>query len=255
MAEFNYKELTFAITGASGALGKSLIKRLKIEGAYVIALKHSDYFNPQGKNLIPENNIYDEIVYWECGKEYKLKELFLEVDVLILNHGVNLNGVQNNKFFIDSIEVNAISYVRLIDTFEMVKTSNKFKNKKQICEIWVNTSESEVLPSLSLSYELSKRLIGQIISYKKFKLNEIGIQNIRIKKLILGSFKSALNPIGIMDPFEVSEKIIDQAPFKDLIIISPFFLSYILIPLNEFNRKVYYKFIKYLNLLLRNKKI
>ena len=255
MAGFNYKELTFAITGASGSLGKSLIKRLKIEGAYVIALTHNHDLNLKSENLIPENNIYDEIVYWECGKEYKLKELFKEVDVLILNHGINLNGVQNNKFFIDSIEVNAISYIRLIDTFEMVKTINKFQNKKQICEIWVNTSESEVVPSLSLSYELSKRLIGQIISYKKFKLNELDIQNIRIKKLILGSFKSALNPIGIMDSFEVSEKIIDQAPLKDLIIISPFFLSYILIPLNEFYRKVYYKFIKYLNLLLRDKKL
>jgi len=56
-----------------------------------------------------------------------------------------------------------------------------------------------------------------------------------IKKIILGPFKSELNPIGIMSPKFVSEKMYDLANSKNfLIIISPNPLTYLLFPLKEF---------------------
>ena len=107
-------------------------------------------------------------------------------------------------------------------------------------EIWINTSEAEILPALNPSYEISKSLIGKLVSFKK-NLMDIDLKKkFIIKKIILGPFKSELNPIGILTPKFVSKKIYDLANSKDyLIIISPNPLSYILFPLKEFLNFLY----------------
>ena len=126
---------------------------------------------------------------------------------------------------------------KLIKLFENIARSNDSLITK---EIWINTSEAEILPALNPSYEISKSLIGQLVCFKKNLLDKDTKKKFIIKKIILGPFKSELNPIGIMSPKFVSKKIYDLANSKnDLIIISPNPLSYLLFPLKEFFNFLY----------------
>ncbi len=66
-----------------------------------------------------------------------------------------------------------------------------------------------------------------------------------IRKLILGPFKSKLNPQGILSPEFVARKIIQKAENDAyLIIVSPNPITYFLMPLAESIRILYSRFIK-----------
>ena len=69
-------------------------------------------------------------------------------------------------------------------------------------------------------------------------------KKLKIKKIILGPFKSELNPIGIMNPKFVSNKIYTFANLNIfLIIVSPNPFSYILFPTKELYYFLYCKFL------------
>jgi len=223
-------EKTVGITGASGALGKELTKLFRQKGYKVIGFTHSRIDN--------EINIEspNEWIKWECGKEYTLKKHLKKLDILILNHGI-YNLSRENSNYENSIEINALSKFRFLNLFEDIALKNESFIKK---EIWINTSEAEILPALNPSYEISKSLIGQLISFKKNLLNKDTKKKLTIKKIILGPFKSELNPIGIMSPKFVSEKIYDLATLNIfLIIISPNPLTYLFFPMKEFFNFLY----------------
>ena len=96
------------------------------------------------------------------------------------------------------------------------------------------------MPALNPSYEISKSLIGQLVSFKKNLQDKNTQKKLIIKKIILGPFKSELIPIGILSPKFVSKRIYDLANSKNyLIIISPNPLSYLLFPLREFFNLLY----------------
>ena len=223
-------EKTIGITGASGALGRELTKLFRQKGYKVIGFTHSktDYeINHESPN---------EWIKWECGKEFKLKKHLEKIDILILNHGI-YNLSRENLNYENSIEINALSQFKFLNLFEDIAITNKSFIKK---EIWINTSEAEILPALNPSYEISKSLIGQLVSFKKNLLNKNIQEKFIIRKIILGPFKSKLNPIGVMNPKFVSRKIYDLANSKRyLIIISPNPLTYILFPLKEFYNFLY----------------
>ena len=224
------KEKTVGITGASGALGKELTKLFRQKGYRVIGFTHS--------RTNSEVNIEspNEWIKWECGKESILKKHLEKIDILILNHGI-YNLSRDNTNFENSIEINALSKFKFLNLFEDIARNNESVIKK---EIWINTSEAEILPALNPSYEISKSLIGQLVSFKKNLLEKDIKKKFIIKKIILGPFKSELNPIGIMSPQFVSKKIYDLANSKRyLIIISPNPLTYILFPLKEFFNFLY----------------
>ena len=225
---------TIGITGAKGALSKELTKLFRQKGYKVIGFTHSK--NDSEINLESPN----EWIKWECGKESKLKRHLKKIDILILNHGI-YNLSRENSNYENSIEINALSKYKFLNLFEEIALTNKsFINK----EIWINTSEAEIFPALNPSYEISKSLIGQLVSYKKNLLDQTTKEKLIIKKIILGPFKSSLNPIGIMSPKFVSKKIYDLANSKNyLIIISPNPLTYLLFPLKEFFNFLYCKFI------------
>ena len=63
-----------------------------------------------------------------------------------------------------------------------------------------------------------------------------------MRKLVLGPFKSNLNPIGIMNSDFVANQIMCQSrlPLR-LIIVTPNPLTYILFPIIEIFRDVYFK--------------
>ena len=221
---------TIGITGASGALGKELTKLFRQKGFNVIGFTHSK--TNSEINLESPN----EWIQWECGKESKLKKHLKKVDILILNHGIYDLSRENSNYE-NSIEINALSKFKFLDLFEEIALTNNSFIKK---EIWINTSEAEILPALNPSYEISKSLIGQLVSFKKNLLNKNIQEKFIIRKIILGPFKSKLNPIGVMNPKFVSRKIYDLSNSKRyLIIISPNPLTYILFPLKEFYNFLY----------------
>jgi len=221
---------TIGITGASGTLGKELTKLFRSKGHKVIGFTHSE--TNSEINLESPN----EWIKWECGQELTLIKHLRKLDVLILNHGIyNLSREYIN--YENSIQINALSTYKLLNLFEDIALTNESLIKK---EIWINTSEAEILPALNPSYEISKSLIGQLISFKKHLLEKDNKKKFVIKKIILGPFKSELNPIGIMSPKFVSKKIYDLANSKNyLIIISPNPLTYLLFPLKEFFNFLY----------------
>jgi len=225
---------TIGITGASGSLGKELTKLFRQKGYKVIGFTHSK--TDSNVNLESPN----EWIKWECGKESILKKYLEKIDILILNHGIYDLSRENTNYE-NSIEINALSKFKFLNLFEDVAQANTSSIKK---EIWINTSEAEILPALNPSYEISKSLIGRLVSFKKNLQDEKTKKKLIIKKIILGPFKSELNPIGIMSPKFVSKKIYDLANKKNyLIIISPNPLTYVLFPIKELFNFLYCKII------------
>tara|TARA_B100000886_G_scaffold77637_1_gene50342 strand:- start:161 stop:880 length:720 start_codon:yes stop_codon:yes gene_type:complete len=223
-------EKTVGITGASGSLSKQLIKLFRQKGYKVIGFSHSK--TNYEINLESPN----KWIKWECGKESKLKMHLEKIDLLILNHGIYDLSRENSNYE-NSLEINALSKFKLLNLFEDIALTNESLITK---EIWINTSEAEILPALNPTYEISKSLIGKLISFKKNLMNKDTKKKLIIKKIILGPFKSELNPIGIMSPEFVSKKIYDLANSKSyLIIISPNPLTYLLFPLKEFFNYLY----------------
>ncbi len=229
------------ITGAGGTLGRALSKKFREKDSYVIGFTHRDI-----KSLSNEKHGPHKWIQWECGNELLIKNELEQLDILILNHGINPKGRQTKKDIDSAIEINALSSWRLIKIFEEIAT-NKEESSGNI-ELWVNTSEAEIQPALSPTYELSKRLIGQLVSFRQLKMNEQLAGKLVIRKLVLGPFKSNLNPIGIMNAESVASNILKMAEKNiNLIIISPNPITYIIMPLVEFYRRIYFNLTKKLS--------
>jgi hypothetical protein len=211
------KGKTVAVTGASGTMGQALIKELTRQGAQVIPLTTQ----PAGG------------VQWQLGAEAEHKQLLKSVDILILNHGVNVYGARDPVAIAHSYEVNAYSVWRWMELFFSTVETNR---ERALKEVWVNTSEAEVSPAFSPLYELSKRWIGDIITLRRLDAPCI------VRKIILGPFKSQLNPYGVMSASWVAWAIVALAKrdWRDIIVtINPF--TYIFFPLKELSRSLYFR--------------
>jgi sterol desaturase/sphingolipid hydroxylase (fatty acid hydroxylase superfamily) len=218
------KGKTVAITGASGTLGQALTTQLIANNAKVIALTT----NPE--NIVPQPRL--TALSWESGKEEELRSRLQKVDILIINHGINVHGSRTSSDIDKSFEVNTFSAVRLMDVFFSTVTG---ANDKATKEIWINTSEAEVSPALSPLYELSKRTLGNIITLKRLD------SPCTIRKLILGPFKSQLNPYGVMSARQVAKGIVFFArrDFRNIIVtVNP--LTYIFFPIKELSTWLYF---------------
>ncbi|MEA5594714.1 bifunctional sterol desaturase/short chain dehydrogenase [Rivularia sp. UHCC 0363] len=219
------KGKTIAITGASGSLGQALTSELLLNNAKVIALTT----NPE--KIVEQPKV--SVIPWESGKESELRSRLQKVDILIINHGINVHGSRTSEDIDKSFEVNAFSAVRLMDVFFSTVTG---ANDKATKEIWINTSEAEVSPALSPLYELSKRALGNIITLKRLD------SPCTIRKLILGPFKSQLNPYGVMSAQQVAKGIVFLAcrDFRNIIVtVNP--LTYIFFPIKELSTWLYYR--------------
>jgi hypothetical protein len=174
-----------------------------------------------------------EVITWQLGNESELRDRLQKVDILILNHGVNVLGARDSESIYKSYEVNTFSVSRWMDLFLETVTESKHIATK---EIWVNTSEAEVNAALSPLYELSKRAIGDLVTLRRLDAR------CTIRKLILGPFKSDLNPYGIMSATFVAWAIVAlaQRDFRNIIVtFNP--ITYILYPLKEFSRSLYFR--------------
>ncbi|MBF2055932.1 MAG: bifunctional sterol desaturase/short chain dehydrogenase [Cyanobacterium sp. T60_A2020_053] len=219
-----------AVTGASGTLGRALMAKLHQKGAKITALtsKNQDLSIQVNGEEIPIKT-----VAWQVGEEDKLGDLLANIDILIINHGINVHGAKGAIAVQSSYEINAFSGWRLMELFlQTVKTNRD----KAIKEIWVNTSEAEVNPAFSPLYELSKRTMGEIVTLKRINAPCV------IRKLILGPFKSNLNPIGVMSADWVAQQIVNlaQRDFRNIIVtINP--LTYFAFPIKEISNTIYFK--------------
>ena len=102
--------------------------------------------------------------------------------------------------------------------------------------MWVNTSEAESNPALSPLYELSKRTLGDLVTLRRLD------SPCTIRKLILGPFKSELNPAGIMSAEKVAEKIVAKAMGGQrnvVVTINP--LTFVTFPVKEFLVSSYFR--------------
>tara|TARA_Y100001968_G_scaffold308075_1_gene326464 strand:- start:262 stop:1014 length:753 start_codon:yes stop_codon:yes gene_type:complete len=235
-----FKGLRIAITGANGSLGQPLIKELKKKGAYVVGLTHSKENNKTVYQSSP-----NEWISWACGGEKLLSSKLSNIDILILNHGFNPKGLIDSDNINKAIEINSLSHWRLIQVFENLAAGKNTQKKYNSKELWINTSEAEIQIAFSPVYEITKHLLGELVSLKKSKSIIEKDNSLIIKKLILGPFKSKLNPQGIMSPEFVAKEIIKKAEKEDyLIIVTPNPITYLLMPIVEFTRILYSRFIK-----------
>ena len=224
------KGKTIAVTGASGTFGQALLKYLYLSEAKAIALTSQG--NPvsievKGK-VIPIKTLT-----WQIGEEDALKELLETVDILVINHGVNVHSQRSEEAINTAYEVNTFSGFRLMELFlKTVKTNKQIATK----EVWVNTSEAEVNPAFSPLYELSKRALGDLITLRRLDAPCV------IRKVILGPFKSNLNPVGIMSADWTAKQVVKAAKRDSrniIVTINP--ITFIAFPIKEFFVSWYFR--------------
>ena len=222
-----------AVTGAGGSFGRALLLQLHLQGADLVALRHSE----GALELVDANGqlVPVQTVSWQVGEEQQLQELLAGVQILVINHGINRIGARDAAAAMESLEVNTLSALRLLEIFlQICHKQNPQANENR--EVWVNTSEAEVNPALSPLYEISKRALGQLLSLSSLDAP------CTVRRLVLGPFKSALNPYGLMKADGVAKTVIQQVlNDKKMVIVSPNPLTWLLMPLAEFTRNIYYR--------------
>ena len=228
-----------AITGASGSLGVALVRAFHGCGANLVAL--TTRAGPLELGTSDGDPIALEQVTWSCGHESELSELLRQIDILVINHGINLHADRSAAALERSLEVNALSSLRLLELFAAAQpgsASAQPAHGPQPCrEVWINTSEAEILPAVSPLYEISKRLLGQLVSLRAL---DLAGPELRVRRLVLGPFRSNLNPIGLMGPAFVAQAVLRLAAWDwGLIIVTPNPLTYALFPLVVLSRWTY----------------
>jgi NAD(P)-dependent dehydrogenase (short-subunit alcohol dehydrogenase family) len=228
--------ITVAVTGASGALGRALLQRWHRRGARLIALTHSQ--TPLQLQADDGSPIPLQQLCWRVGLEQELLSQLQDVDVLVLNHGINLQQQRGAEATAQSLEVNALSSWRLLEGFAalVADRSPSVRAERPQPEVWINTSEAEIEPAFSPLYEISKRLLGQLLSLRSLDLS----RQLRLRRLVLGPFRSALNPVGLMPVGFVADQVLLQASWGcNLIVVTPNPLVYMLMPLTTLGRWAY----------------
>ncbi|MDJ1185456.1 bifunctional sterol desaturase/short chain dehydrogenase [Roseofilum sp. BLCC_M143] len=224
------KGKTVAVTGASGTLGRALLHQLHRNGAKAIALTSG---TKDIEITVDGKLVTIPTLSWSVGNESALEERLKTVDILLLNHGINVHGDRSEEAISQSYQVNTFSSWRLMELFlKTVKTNRDIACK----EVWINTSEAEVSPAFSPLYEMSKRTLGELITMRRLDAPCI------VRKLILGPFKSNLNPIGIMSADWVAGQIINQAKADSrniIVTINP--ITFIAFPIKEWCTSLYFQ--------------
>ena len=226
---------TVAVTGASGSLGRALLQELHRQGAALVALTSGEAdLDLQNSNGSP---IPLEQVRWSCGQEQALAAVLQRCDVLVINHGFNSHSDRSAAAVARSLEVNALSSWRLLELFAEI--AGRDPADRPARELWMNTSEAEIQAAVSPLYELSKRLQGQLLSLRS---HDLAGPHLRLRRLVLGPFRSALNPIGVMSADLVARAILRQVNWNwGLVIVTPNPLTYVLMPLATLGRWLYFK--------------
>ena len=208
-----------AVTGAGGALGSALRKGLQRRGATVIGISRSAAPRKNGDGPT------QEWLVWNGSVDAALEALLLTVDILVINHGVNPLGRRDAQAIAETLQANLVSAQALIHLF-LRQTHQLPDQRRARRELWVNTSEAEVGPAFSPVYEVSKRSLGTLLTLQSLDAP------CTVRRLVLGAFRSGLNPYGPMSAGFVAERVLDLAAWDlRLIIVSFNPCTYLLAPL------------------------
>lgn len=218
------------VTGAGGALGRALLRSLLEAGADPVALRHGQA--ALSLELDDGSSQPIETVAWAVGEEEALAPVLAGLDVLVINHGINPLGARDAEALRRSLEVNTLSALRL---FELMLALPPRPGRPR--EVWVNTSEAEVSPAFSPLYEISKRTLGELVSLRSLDADG----SCTVRRLVLGPFRSELNPYGVMRAEGVARAVLHQAAAgRRLVIVTPNPLTWLLMPAVEAARQLYY---------------
>ena len=243
MRDQSFHARTVAVTGAGGSLGQALLRQLHQQGASLIALTSStaplELLDGNGQPIPLQQ------IRWQCGQEQELRSVLTEVDILVINHGVNVHSERSPEAVQRSLEVNALSSWRLLELFGSLAAADPSPagdaSPRPPRELWMNTSEAEIQAAVSPLYEISKRLQGQLLSLRSLDL--AGPQ-LRIRRLVLGPFRSTLNPIGLMSANFVAREVLRQVRWNcGLVIVTPNPLTYLLMPITTASRWIYFQLV------------
>ena len=242
MRDQSFHARTVAVTGAGGSLGQALLRQLHQQGASLIALTSStaplELLDGNGQPIPLQQ------IRWQCGQEQELRPVLAGVDILVINHGVNVHSERSPEAVQRSLEVNALSSWRLLELFGSLAAADASPaaaSPRRQRELWMNTSEAEIQAAVSPLYEISKRLQGQLLSLRSLDL--AGPQ-LRIRRLVLGPFRSALNPIGLMSANFVAREVLRQVHWNcGLVIVTPNPLTYLLMPITTASRWIYFQLV------------
>ena len=221
-----------AVTGASGSLGRALLLALHRRGARPMAISRRQ----QPLRLAGAD--HDQAVEiptltWSGRLTPALEAALADVDVLVINHGVNLHSASDGEALRRTLEVNLLSALELTDLF-LRQSAALPPGRQAQRELWVNTSEAEVNPTFCPYYEISKRSLGALLDVRAIA------SPCPVRRLVLGPFRSALNPIGVMDPDWVAESILRLIRWNlPLVIVSINPLTYVLMPLRWILARAY----------------
>ncbi|MFM8673494.1 MAG: SDR family NAD(P)-dependent oxidoreductase [Vulcanococcus sp.] len=235
MSALPFAGRTVAVTGASGSLGRALLLELHRQGAALVALTSSE--DPLSLTGTDGQAVALEQVHCHCGQEQALQAVLERCDVLVINHGFNCHGDRSAEAVQRSLEVNALSSWRLLELFAGIASADPATAGAR--ELWMNTSEAEIQAAVSPLYEISKRLQGQLLSLRSL---DLAGPRLRLRRLVLGPFRSALNPIGVMSAAFVAREILRQVRWNwGLVIVTPNPLTYLLMPLASLGRWLYFQ--------------
>ena len=208
----------------------SAARRFRAAGAKVTGFTH-------GAPAVDSDGPVHHWVQWSCGAEAELEPHLTDLDLLVLNHGINPHGDQSSAALDKALAVNALSSWQLLQCCERIAAKS---SENKLLEVWVNTSEAEIQPAISPAYEVSKRLLGQLVSLRGATRSPQERSRLVLRKLVLGPFRSELNPIGVMSADFVAGQILWQTSIgARLVIVTPNPLTYLLMPLTELGRRVY----------------
>ena len=144
-----------AVTGAGGALGSALRKGLQRRGATVIGISR--------RPAPADDGPIQHWLVWNGQIDPALEALLLDVDILVINHGVNPLGRRDAAAIAETLQANLVSAQALIALF--LRQSRQLPDQRRLRrELWVNTSEAEVGPAFSPIYEVSKRSLGTLLT-------------------------------------------------------------------------------------------
>ncbi|MFM8545937.1 MAG: NAD-dependent epimerase/dehydratase family protein, partial [Vulcanococcus sp.] len=234
MVQLPLQGRTVAVSGAGGSLGQALLQQLHRQGASLVALttrQETLQLKAADGSPIPLRQ-----VTWSCGQEEALSAVLQDCDLLVINHGFNSHGDRSPDAVERSLQVNALSSWRLLELFARLAQADPPDRPRR--ELWMNTSEAEIQPAVSPLYEISKRLIGQLFSLRSLDLARSAGGPLRLRRLVLGPFRSDLNPIGLLNADWVAGQILRQAVDWNcgLVIVTPNPLTYLLMPLATLSR-------------------
>jgi hypothetical protein len=216
------------VTGAGGSFGRALLLELHHHGAQPVALRHGS--EQLQLSLGDGQPLAVETHSWCVGEEELLLPVLQNLEILVINHGVNYFVARDAAATRESLEVNTLSGLRLMELFLSLPEIQPPR------ELWVNTSEAEVNPALSPLYEISKRALGQLVSLRSLDAA------IPVRRLVLGPFRSELNPHGVMRAEGVAAAVMRQVLLdRRLIIVTPNPLTWLLMPLTSWARQLYYR--------------